>query len=927
MTRRQALLVTLLLGSALAGLFWLREGRHQENIAQSVAPPSITEGSPSDIPLSPEVTESWSSLAAEAQQKAAQNEIRRAAELFEESAELRSETQWDEAIALYDRAIELRRAGGDLEKEGFARNDRGVLLRWSGKWDLAEVDYRLALDIAVGSGFLILEAESLNNLGSLLEKRGQYGQARELYERAFAILERIPGKEAARITTLGRLEQLNLIEGDFAEAALLLQRMQEIHNNAPTSKALGYIHSEIGWLDLIQEQPTKALGSFLQALENIEGMDPQDQIVLWTRLGEALAEVQRSQESLLAYEEALRLARRNGKEPLGLLICLCQLETDHPELAASGNCDLARKAAASSSDPNLLASHEMAQARFFVSRGNWTDALKSSATAVEHVESMRLNIGGRNRKTRFFDDRSRFFKARIALLMDAHGSEPAKRFDLQALEVSEKLRARSLRELWAEAGVFSREDPELSAARERKMQELLWLENERGLPERKTRIKILLTELDILNQKLDHGHPKQLADGAAEKLDLAEVQNRLDEQTAILDLVLNDGKSQLWVIEKHRVRALDLPRGPLLAAAAENYLRLLADPEAGAHKSALWRAGYQLAKLLWGDNEERLEGLPPRMVFLGDGALLPFPVAALPRLDSSPEEPRYLIEAFEVVHLPALSLLDRKIVASQRPAPTETAILLGDPVYLLDNAADIQLEKLTSAEISAYLPPTRPQLPLGRLPFADQEAALIQARFNSFPLRIALGPKASRALALSPEMERYSILHLVSHGWKDEENVELSAMLLSEVDENGQPVDGKLRLQDLYRLKLRADLVVASACQTGMGGSYRLDGVGGLAQGFLHAGARRALVSLWQVESESTARLMDHFYRHLLAGQPPGAALRSASLDLIRDAKEFRKPWASPFYWAPFILVGDWTRFEIPFAQADTEHSGANSVQ
>ncbi|MEM7350945.1 MAG: CHAT domain-containing protein, partial [Acidobacteriota bacterium] len=148
----------------------------------------------------------------------------------------------------------------------------------------------------------------------------------------------------------------------------------------------------------------------------------------------------------------------------------------------------------------------------------------------------------------------------------------------------------------------------------------------------------------------------------------------------------------------------------------------------------------------------------------------------------------------------------------------------------------------------------------------------------------------------------YSILHLATHGVLDTRRPELSSLLFSRLDSEGRPIDGHLRLFDIYHLQLDAELVVLSACRTALGREIRGDGLQSLARGFLHAGARRVVVSLWNVDDEATAVLMEHFYRKLLQdGQSAGAALRSARARVASDPR-----WQAPYYWAGFVLQGDW---------------------
>jgi CHAT domain-containing protein len=166
-----------------------------------------------------------------------------------------------------------------------------------------------------------------------------------------------------------------------------------------------------------------------------------------------------------------------------------------------------------------------------------------------------------------------------------------------------------------------------------------------------------------------------------------------------------------------------------------------------------------------------------------------------------------------------------------------------------------------------------------------------------------VGFKASRATVTSPILKQFNIVHFATHGILNDKNPELSGIVLSLVDERGEAQDGFLTLRDIYNLDLPVHLVVLSACQTGMGQPVRGEGLIGLTRGFMYAGARSVVVSLWRVNDQATAELMKRFYKHMLGKEklPAAAALRQAQLEMQAD-----KVWHDPYYWAGFILQGDW---------------------
>ena len=145
-------------------------------------------------------------------------------------------------------------------------------------------------------------------------------------------------------------------------------------------------------------------------------------------------------------------------------------------------------------------------------------------------------------------------------------------------------------------------------------------------------------------------------------------------------------------------------------------------------------------------------------------------------------------------------------------------------------------------------------------------------------------------------------MHFATHGQLDTQRPERSGLALSFVSPEGQKLDGYLRLQDIYKLSLNADLVVLSGCETALGKDLRGEGLIGLTRGFMYAGVPRVIASLWSVDDRATSELMKRFYRGVLINKMrPADALRTAQLELSTE-----HGWSSPYYWAAFTLQGEW---------------------
>jgi CHAT domain-containing protein len=319
----------------------------------------------------------------------------------------------------------------------------------------------------------------------------------------------------------------------------------------------------------------------------------------------------------------------------------------------------------------------------------------------------------------------------------------------------------------------------------------------------------------------------------------------------------------------------------------------------------------------------------------------------------------YLVEDHEIVSLPSASTVAelRKEIAGRKPAPGLVAVLAdpvfeptdprvhiapaetgetaktqapskgtpgsnkaeattAEPVALAENStagkpADSPIRGSGRAEENTRIlehlavgdaAPTSGQLEIPRLPFTRQEADRIMKLASAKDSLEALDFRASLATATSTDLGHYRYLHFATHGYLDSEHPELSAIVLSLVSKNGQPEPGFLRANDIYNLKLRADLVVLSACETGLGKEIRGEGIVGLTRGFMYAGVPRVIVTLWSVNDRATEELMAAFYQKLLKDKLPSAeALRQAQITMLKS-----KQWSSPYYWAAFVQQGEW---------------------
>ena len=293
-----------------------------------------------------------------------------------------------------------------------------------------------------------------------------------------------------------------------------------------------------------------------------------------------------------------------------------------------------------------------------------------------------------------------------------------------------------------------------------------------------------------------------------------------------------------------------------------------------------------------------------RLIIVPDGKLALLPLSALPFPDSD----KLLIAKNEIVYEPSASLLNiLSKIQTHKQLPTKDLLVFADPVF--DNSdnrltAKNESESFLPAILGLNLRDFRLIDANGKIPrlFATQaEADSIAETVGKSRTEVLSGFAANRERVLNPTISDYRMLHFATHGLVDVTRPEVSSIVLSQFDENGEKREGFLRLQDIYALDLASDLVVLSACQSGVGKEIKGEGLMSLNNAFLQAGAKSVVSSAWKVDDDATAEFMKHFYTNLVDKQLTASqALRQAQLEMSKSAQ-----FSSPFYWAAFTVQGE----------------------
>lgn len=428
--------------------------------------------------------------------------------------------------------------------------------------------------------------------------------------------------------------------------------------------------------------------------------------------------------------------------------------------------------------------------------------------------------------------------------------------------------------------------------------------------------------LDQIDAEVRAANPSLALASGREPAGLDAVRAALEDDTVLLAYRLENAEAgargHLWVVTRKGARVAGLASsGEIVSAVqglrshvssprASRNLTLLTPGEAAPPDDGGWRepAG-RLARLLLEPAFAEVR-TARRLVVVPDGVIGFVPFAALTAGGAGGLETGVVKEI--VVVPSATALLALREPGRARPTGGKVTVF-ADPVYeptdsrLAAKAAEPAGKTATTEARTRSLPPgflVEGRVP--RLPFSGREAEAIARIAGPGRTAVFAGGDATKEAATGPVASEAGILHFATHAVSDPRQPELSGLLLSTWDPGGAPIDGFLGYEDIYRMRLGADLVVLSACETGLGKELRGEGLLDLTRAFLVAGARGVVGSLWAVNDEATSVLMRELYRNLVRKKmSPGAALAEAQRAVRSDRK-----WAHPWYWAGFTLQGDW---------------------
>ncbi|MBI4854775.1 MAG: CHAT domain-containing protein [Acidobacteria bacterium] len=770
----------------------------------------------------------------------------------------------------------------------------------------------------------------LSQIGVIYDLLGEYQKALDFYHQA------ISGKKVT--------------DDPPPEFAPLFAQFEEAH-----------IFNYIGIVYIALGEPQKALDYLNQSLAIVKAS--RDKALVPSRLshiGIVYEDLGENQKALDFHNQALQLARSIDDKPntasalrnLGRTYFLIK------ENQKAIDCfNQALVLARAIEDKSLEASTFLNMAKLKYSTNEYKEALALTQQALTLIESLRTKISVKELRASFTASQNNYYEFYIDLLMKLHQEEPSAGYDVLALQASERARARTFREILTEARIDIRQgiDPQL-LERERNLRKQINIKAENLLQlftrkhteaeenAAKQEAEKVNNELQYVEALIYKNNPHYAAQQQPQPITLDQIQEQLLDDTVLLEYALGSEHSYVWAVTQTSIASYKLPKRTEIETLALRVYQLFTARERKSFESdekfaqRLNKAQSEMAMAVTELSNMVLKPMAEhrqkkRLLIVSEGMLQYVPFAALPlptpkslsrgqrvkklyKADWTP-----LLLTHEVTNLPSVAslALQRQEILGRKPASKNIAIF-ANPVFSLEdnrlkssaNVTNGKQDNLSNGSLEKILAGLSP------IPETEKMARDILAITPGSANKLMLGFDANLAMATKQEIGQYRIVHYATHGFLSP-NPELSGIVLSLFDVEGRNQNGFLSAAAIFNLDLPVDLVILSACRTGLALDpeesdnpfiikQRLNkakdlGVVGLTRGFVYAGASRVMVTMWNIPVEATSELMVRFYKHMLGRQKhsPASALRAAQIEMLQQSR-----WKNPYYWAAFVLNGEY---------------------
>ncbi|MFC2165829.1 CHAT domain-containing protein [Acidobacteriota bacterium] len=769
-----------------------------------------------------------------------------------------------------ERSSDFLRDVEETQKYNVSLYWRTVLYNEMGDYSMALATARQGLRISQQLGFKTAQAFLLSEIGDIYYSLGNYDKALDFNKRALSISEKYIGKWS-REKCLNTIGYVYLERDKYSEAldyfSQALDYIRRINHNREEAECL----YNIGLAHFYNDDIGEAKKLFLASLERadlsgeraIEGKN-------CNRLGQLYCKIDACQESVRYYSKALSIGEEIGH-------------------------------------PNIIWEAYAGLGEVSTRQKKFNQAVGYFEKSIEVIEGLRSQFIVSAYRSGFFQSKIRIYEQLVDLLYDMHVINPSGGYDRECFFYAEKAKARAFLDDLQQAGedfslLFKEKEDDIETLSKRISHLLTKLNNAAltGAEHEQLWRELERTEEELQNfiEREKREHSDYAKTVGLEPLDLDMIQDRLlDDKTGLIAYLV--GEQNIFIffcthddISVHRVPP-DVSQSTL--DIVRNYIRILSSRKFTGKDCET--AGNNLCERLIKTKTNGFGSQITKLIIIPDRELhyLPFETLVC-RVEDSPKVGRayYLMEQYKISYAPSASTLFSIIHNDREHVHSRDLLAVGDPVYEKGSAFTGEPFKSDDIVHEYYLDKKFSIFPLK---YASKEIKSICRLFKKDSTLLVSQEGASEETVKSLHLDEFRIIHFATHSLLDENNANRSALVLNLDDDPSE--DGFFQAREIYAVKLNADLVVLSACQTAKGKIEKGEGIQGLARAFFYAGTKSVLASLWKIDDRSTAEFMKKFYEYLAEGKTKQDAL------CLTKIKMLDTEYNQPYYWASFVLIGE----------------------
>lgn len=831
--------------------------------------------------------------------------------LYKEGKKYRDTNEYQKSIESFRKAIDLARRIGSKEHE--VKCLRQLSLTY---WELNEINelYSLSekgLKIAKGLNHRKEQGRCLNNIGLFHWRLNNYSKAINCFSYAiyFAQKEKDIDNEAICLNNIGVIYQemgrFDKAEENLLKALSINQKLKLQDNIVRQLNNLGNTFLHKGVISRDEKDFNKALDYFNDCLRIArEIKDIKTEIMVLNNIGFLYINLKKYLDALQYFETSYKKAKKSQDiEMIGFLqdnMGIVQFNLGNPEKSI----DLFKTAieiAREIGGAQILWEAYFWLGQCYEKENDYLQALINYKKSIDTVDHIRSQISIDLYKAGFVRDKLKVYESLIDLLYRLNKDDATKSYAWELFQTVERAKARAFMEEVGESKIdigerLSTELKQKENEISRKISQIMQKLSKKDLS-RKRREELLSALQQAEDEYLNLISQMRVeAPGVVELIsplpcNVGQVQKLLDGKTALIEYFLGENQSVMFFITKDEIRVHSLPSRSEMEKSLKAYLKVLSDSPKKQFKGIL--AANRICKEILPNIPDSMENL----IIVPDGVLyyLPFETLLLTP-QGQRKESHYLIERYKISYVPSSSAL--LFLSENKPESKRSKNLLafGNPSYTLTNSsksgkADAEVEIMRELYLDQGFD-------FSPLPYSEKEVLEISSHFPNGSRDVYIKDDAKEEVFKKVSLKDYQIIHFACHGFLSEEFPFRSALVLSLDDDPSE--DGFIQVRELYNLRIRADLVVLSACQTGRGRVERGEGLLGLPRIFFYTGAKSVISTLWRINDESTAVFMNWFYSYLSEGKDKAQSLRLAKLRMLNTK------YSHPFYWASFILNGDY---------------------